>query len=62
MMSTRTRSLQKCLSVMRIINQTVTSALNMLGSEPGVKSFLVGFVLHFGAVTRPIERSFIWKS
>lgn len=62
MISSRTRSLEKYLSVMGIINQTVASALNIIRSEPGIKSFLIGFVLLFGAVTHPVERAYIWKS
>lgn len=62
MISSRTRSLEKYLSVMGIINQTVASALNIIRSEPGMKSFLIGFVLLFGAVTHLVECTYIWKS
>lgn len=47
---------------MGIINQTVASALNIIRSEPGMKSFLIGFVLLFGAVTHLVECTYIWKS
>lgn len=63
MINTRVRSPQVYLFLMGNTIWMVVSVLHMMtGSDPRCESFLVGFMLLFGAISHLIEvLFFIWK-